>query len=171
MLYMTQIKTGIESQLEWFLAGHNLPMEMGQIVVSELAPEIFFKESYKELIDRVKLRLNADSIIVRGGMLYVDYDAFVKTSKAELATLVRFINMRHDGHYTIVMNHEEVLYIPEDYKNNTSIHEMMAELSLVVSRDKSLNLKAKALRAKTVVFNKEDDDLNQALNDMSKTEA
>ena len=168
MLYLTTIKTSMEYQLQWFLNGSNLPLEMGQLVVDELAPEEYLKESYKDLIGRVKIRLMSDCIVRRGGILYVDYKPMVTTSKAELATLVRFINIRYDGNYTIIMNHEEVLYIPEDYKNNSTIDEVMVELAACIKRDKTLNIKA--MQAMKIANHTSDSDLDRALNDMSLTD-
>lgn len=139
MLFFTDIKTGIQQQLEWFLDGKNLPIEVGTMIVRDLSDDKSDPEHYVDILAKVKGKLTNSDILINNNVLYVDYESGVETSKSELATLVRMINLRYSGQFTIILNHEEVLYVPSDYKYTTAHNEMMKDLEALVKNNRSRN--------------------------------
>lgn len=139
MLFFTDIKTGIQQQLEWFLDGKNLPIEVGALIIRDLSDDKSDPEQYVDILSKVKSKLTDSDILINNNVLYVDYDSGVETSKSELATLVRMINLRYSGQFTIILNHEEVLYVPSDYKYTTSHNEMMKDLEALVKNNRNRN--------------------------------
>lgn len=139
MLFFTDIKTGIQQQLEWFLDGKNLPIEVGAMILRDLSDDKSDPEHYVDILAKVKGKLNDRDILINNNVLYVDYESGVDTSKPELATLVRMINLRYSGQFTVILNHEEVLYVPSDYKYTTSHNEMMKDLEALVKNNRNQN--------------------------------
>ena len=124
------IKTKTQSQtlFEEFLDGVTLPHSSCERVVSDLN-DGFFK-SYNAIVNRVQARLNSTQILSMKGVTFVDFQ--YRNKEVDIPVLIRFLNMTHcKGQMFIVVNKEDLVYLPNGSKNNSSLNELVEYVSQV----------------------------------------
>lgn len=124
------IKTKTQSQIlfEEFLAGVTLPQSCCERVVSDLNDGSF--KSYNITIKRVQARLNSSQILSMKGVTFVDFQ--YRDKEVDIPVLIRFLNMTHcKGQMFIVVNKEDLVYLPNGSKNNSSLNELVEYVSQV----------------------------------------
>ena len=126
-----QTHTTSQIQMTEFLAGRPLSVPVIETVLGD------FEESsinYESLLRKVKTNLNANNILVSGGVVIVNYEPTHEVLEVELATLARVVNLRYKGEYVIALTTNQIVFIPDDVKNYYSDNDLIAEVTRVVKK-------------------------------------
>lgn len=140
------IKTKTQSQIlfEEFMDGETLPHSACERVISDLNDGYF--KSYSMVVNRVRNRLSSENISTIKGVTFVDFQ--YRNKEVDLPVLVRFLNMTHcKGKMFIVVNQEDLVYLPSGSKNNYSTNELVEYVSSV-QKEHLKQLKKKELVGK-----------------------
>lgn len=133
---MTEVKyvklqTQTQRTFQEFIDGKHLPASACEHVMTELSDGKKF-DPYERIVSVVKNRLRLANIHKREGVLFVDFKYLLK--EQERPVLIRVLNMIFGTHNFIVVNMEEVVYIPAGCKNNQSLNELSGWLTQVADR-------------------------------------
>lgn len=121
-LQLVKTKTQSQNLFEEFMDGVTLPHSSCERVVSDLNDGYF--KSYTMTVNRVQGRLTSDQITTLKGVTFVDFQ--YRNKEVDIPVLVRLLNMTHcKGQMFIVVNNEDLVYLPNGSKNNSSLNELV----------------------------------------------
>lgn len=127
------IKTQTKTQILFneFLDGKIIPLACCDKIMTELVPDGRIP-SYPTTVERVKRKLNVSAVDREENVLFVNFP-FLHPNE-ERPVLVRLLNMKYGNSYFIVINLEEVAYVPIGSKNTNSGNELEQWLSEVTEK-------------------------------------
>ena len=126
-----KLQTQTQKTFQEFIDGKHLGVFACDAVLKDLSDGKEF-DSYEKIVSVVKNRLKLENIHKREGVIFVDFNYLLK--EQERPVLVRVLNMIFGTRSFIVVNMQEVVYIPAGCKNNQSLNELSGWLSEVAAR-------------------------------------
>ena len=149
-LIKTEMK--IQKTFNEFLDGKTLPISCCNRVMEQLVDKDTRLLDYTRTVERVKNKLNSSKIKQEQNVLYVDFP-FLHANE-ERPVLVRLLNMKYGNGYFIVVNMQEVVYVPAGCKNTHSGNELEQWLSEVTEKHLArIKVSERKLKTKQYVDN------------------
>lgn len=119
--------------LAQFLGGKTLPISFCEKILTDISSGSSV-ETYSALMEKVKKRVNWNTISKGENVVFVSYYLTTEDEQKELSVLVRLINIRFGSENFIVLNHNNVIYVPPGSKINNSVNELSDWLSKVTEK-------------------------------------
>lgn len=115
-----------------FLSGEFLPKEKSQLIFDKISHN---QCDYIQKVNYVK------TVLTKAKFFYTENIMFIKTNKelseADKAVLIRYINISKRDRYLIVLNNDELIYIPyayHQYGGNIIQHLIQKYVSSIIKR-------------------------------------